>query len=87
FETETQAPQFRFDRVTESQDRDRTRLWVETTALGNFKLNLSIDDFTGALETRDRRRFDPDRLGLLDRLELRERDPGMSVRVRLQGTF
>ncbi|WP_273242476.1 TonB-dependent receptor plug domain-containing protein [Hyphomonas atlantica corrig.] len=87
FERETQAPEFRFDRVTESQNQDRARLWVETTAFGNFKIRLAADNVTGSRQTRDRIRFDPDRLGALRQFEHRERDPGTGFSLRLQAAF
>ncbi|MEL7043115.1 MAG: hypothetical protein AAGL90_16475 [Pseudomonadota bacterium] len=87
FEREEQAPEFRFDRVTASQDRDQTMIWVETTAFGNFKIRLALDDFTGSLQTRDRQRFEPNRLGSFDQFERREREQGPSLSLRLQGVF
>lgn len=87
FSREILAPEFRFDRVTESHNQDRTRLWVETTAFGSFKVRLAADNFTGSLQTRDRIRFDPDRLGGIEKFEYRERDSGSSISLRLQGAF
>lgn len=84
---ETSAPEFRFDRVTETRNQDDVRLWLETTVFGDIKLQLRADNLFGSEQTRERTRFDPDRLGLIDRTERREREPGARLSFRVQGAF
>lgn len=87
YDRQERAPEFRFDEVTEDDAENEVRLWIETTGLGNFKLRVAADNLISGLETRDRRRFAPDRLGTLAGSERREREASSIVSFRLEGVF
>lgn len=87
FDYDERAPQFRFDRLTETRDQERLRIWLETTAFANIKTTIRVDDLLGGTETRERQRFDPDRMGILDRFDEREREVGPTFTLRFQGSF
>jgi hypothetical protein len=87
FERERLAPEFRFDRITGEEDADSVEVWIETTRFEGLKLRVFAANLAGARETRDRRNFDPDRNGVFDGREQRERELGQVFGVELQGAF
>jgi hypothetical protein len=87
FERELVAPEFRFDRVTDEQDGDELEIWLETTRISGLKLRMFAANLVNATETRERLRYDPDRLGVFDSRESRERDLGQGFGIEVQGAF
>ncbi len=87
FERETEAPSWRLDRIEFEQDADDLTLWIETTAFPSVKLRAWASNLTDDTDTRSRRIFDPDRLGVLDRLDERARGEGVVVGVSASGAF
>jgi hypothetical protein len=87
FERERLTPEFRFDRITDEADAQELELWIETTHFEGLKLRVFAANLAGARETRDRRSFDPDRNGIFDGSEQREREVGNVFGVELQGAF
>ena len=86
-ERERLAPEFRFDRITDEADADSLEVWIETTRFEGLKLRVFAANLAGARETRDRRSFDPDRNGVFDGRERRDRELGQVFGVELQGAF
>ena len=87
FGQRVRAPEFRFDEITEDQRQSEINVWFETSAFGDFKLRLSADGIFASSETRTRRRFDPDRFGVLDQIQRREREPASFISLILEGAF
>lgn len=87
YEREVEAPSFRLDRVEEEQDAEELTLWVETTAIGGLKLRAWASNLTDSAETRERRLFDPDRLGAFAGADASERRAGVIAGVSASGRF
>ena len=87
YEREIEAPSFRFDRVEQEQDAEELTLWLETTAFAGLKLRAWASNLTDSVETRERRLFDPDRLGAFDGADARERRAGLTVGKSASGRF
>ncbi|MGE0742317.1 MAG: TonB-dependent receptor plug domain-containing protein [Hyphomonadaceae bacterium] len=87
FEREREAPEWRLDRVEHEQDADELTLWVETTAFANIKLRAWASNLNQGEETRERRIFDPTRLGAFDSSDSRAREEGVTIGVSASGGF
>jgi hypothetical protein len=87
FERETEAPSWRLDRTEAEQDAEELTLWVETTAFADVKLRAWASNLSDSDDTRDRRIFDPDRLGAFDGSDTRARGEGVTIGVSASGAF
>lgn len=87
FERERLAPEFRFDRITDEYDADEVELWLETTRIAGVKLRVFAANLVNATERRQRALYDPDRLGVIDSYDRRERELGQVIGIEVQGAF
>jgi hypothetical protein len=87
FERETEAPSWRIDRIEAEQDADELMLWLETTAFADVKVRAWASNLNESEERRDRRLFDPDRLGALDGSDARTRGGGVTIGMSASGAF
>ena len=87
FEREREAPSWRLDRIEQEQDADEVTLWIETTAFADLKLRGWASDLSESDETRERRFFDPGRLGVFDSFDERARGEGLTLGVSVSGAF
>jgi outer membrane receptor protein involved in Fe transport len=87
YERETEAASYRLDRVEDEQDAEELSVWIETTAFGGVKLRAWGANLTDDADTRGRRLFDPDRLGVFDGSDRRARGEGVSFGLSASGRF
>jgi hypothetical protein len=87
YERETEAPSYRLDRIEDEQDAEELSLWIETTAFGAVKLRAWGANLTDSADTRARRLFDPDRLGVFDGSDRRVRGEGLTFGLSASGRF
>lgn len=87
YERETEAASYRLDQIERERDADDLSLWVETTALGGVKLRAWGGNLSDSAERRDRRMFDPDRLGAFDGSDHRARREGPTFGLSASGRF
>ncbi|MEZ5961710.1 MAG: TonB-dependent receptor [Hyphomonadaceae bacterium] len=87
FERERETSEYRLDRIEDEQDADDLTLWIETTAFGNLKLRAWASNLSDSNETRERRIFDPTRLGTFDGSDQRARGEGLTFGLSASGNF
>lgn len=87
YERDTETPSWRLDRIQADQDADDLMLWIETTAFVDVKFRAWVSNLRDSDDTRDRRLFDPDRLGTLDGFDERARGEGVSFGASVSGVF
>ena len=87
YERETEAPAHRLDQIEHEEDAEDVTLWIETTAFGDVKLRAWAGNITNDAETRERRSFDPDRLGAFDGSDRRARRFGRTFGISASGSF
>lgn len=87
FERERETPEFRLDRIEYEQDADELTLWIETTAFADLKVRAWASNLSDSDETRRRRLFDPDRLGVFDGSDVRARGEGLTIGLSASGNF
>ncbi|MFN3464250.1 MAG: hypothetical protein ACK4X1_09240, partial [Terricaulis sp.] len=69
------------------QDADELTLWIETTAFADLKVRAWASNLSDSDETRRRRLFDPDRLGVFDGSDVRARGEGLTIGLSASGNF
>jgi outer membrane receptor protein involved in Fe transport len=87
YERETEAASYRVDRIEAEQDAEDLSLWIETTAFGAVKLRGWGANLSDDADTRERRLFDPNRLGVFDGSDRRARGEGLTFGLSASGTF
>jgi len=87
YERETEAASYRLDQVERERDAEGLSVWIETTAFGGLKFRAWGANLTDSAERRDRRLFDPDRLGAFDGSDHRARREGPTFGLSASGSF
>jgi outer membrane receptor protein involved in Fe transport len=87
YERETEAASYRLDQIERERDAEDLSVWIETTAFGGVKLRAWGENLTDSAERRDRRAFDPDRLGVFDGSDHRARREGPTFGLSASGSF
>ncbi|WP_167755574.1 TonB-dependent receptor plug domain-containing protein [Vitreimonas flagellata] len=87
YERETETPSYQLDQIELERDAEDLTLWIETTAFAGLKLRAWGSNLTDDAETRDRRHYDADRLGLFDGLDYRARGEGPMFGLSASGQF
>jgi outer membrane receptor protein involved in Fe transport len=87
YEREIEAPSYRLDQIERERDAEELSVWIETTAFGDVKWRAWGANLSDSAELRDRRLFDPDRLGAFDGSDHRARRAGLTFGVSTSGSF
>ncbi len=87
YERETEAASYRLDQIERERDAEDLSVWVETTAFGGVKLRAWGGNLTDSADRRDRRAFDPSRLGAFDGSDHRARREGPTFGLSASGSF
>lgn len=75
------------DQIERERDAEDLSVWIETTAFSGLKLRAWGESLTDSAERRDRRAFDPDRLGAFDGSDHRARREGPTFGLSASGSF
>lgn len=87
YERETETPSYQLDQIELERDAEDLTLWIETTAFAGLKLRAWGSNLTDDADTRGRRHYDADRLGLFDGSDYRARGEGLVFGLSASGQF
>jgi outer membrane receptor protein involved in Fe transport len=84
---ESSIVRYRIDEIDRERESPSLDVYIERNVFGGAKLTLSAVSVQGSPELRTRQFFEPNRAGVLDRVEEIRMYPGQWVLVTLDGKF